>query len=111
MHIAQADGVAGLTAVEAPLFCQDHPIVQAERVDHGGRRTQPEVVVPTTMTLSQPSSVRLEARLVPKKLDGFCLLITMPRRQGSMMTTLPQPEYAFLGTRVYLGELRTDPQG
>jgi hypothetical protein len=34
--MAQADGVAGLTAVETPLLCQDHPIVEAEGVDDGG---------------------------------------------------------------------------
>jgi hypothetical protein len=55
VHIAQADGVVGLTAVETPLLCQDHPIVEAEGVDDAGR-TQPEVVVPTTIRLSQPSS-------------------------------------------------------
>jgi len=40
-------------------------------------------------------TLRPLSRLVSKKPDGFCLLITMSCRQGSMMmTTLPQPEYA-----------------
>jgi len=56
VHIAQADGAAGFDPVETALFCQDHPIVEAEGVDHGAP-TQPEVV-PTTITLSQPSSGR-----------------------------------------------------
>ena len=36
VHVAQADGVTGLAAVEAALLCQGHPIVEAEGVDHGG---------------------------------------------------------------------------
>ena len=35
VHVAQADGVAGFASVKTALFCQDHPIVEAERIDHG----------------------------------------------------------------------------
>jgi len=36
MHIAQADGVTGLAAVETTFFGQDNAIVEAERIDNGG---------------------------------------------------------------------------
>ena len=34
VHIAQADGVAGLAPIETALFRKNHPLIEAERVDH-----------------------------------------------------------------------------
>src|SRR5437763_7813582 len=54
-------------------------------------RTQPEVVVPTTTTLSAPSKVRYAARFEPKKPDGFCFLITMSLGPGAIGATISLP--------------------
>src|SRR5580704_950916 len=43
------------------------------------------------MTLSQPSSVRYEARFVPKKPEGFCFLITMSLGPGVIAVTISLP--------------------
>src|SRR5882757_4780528 len=39
VHVAQADGMAGLAAVEAAFFGHDHAVIEAECVDHGGPYT------------------------------------------------------------------------
>jgi hypothetical protein len=38
VHITQADGVTGFASIETALFRQDHPIIEAERVDYSGAR-------------------------------------------------------------------------
>lgn len=57
IHVAEIDRMACLRAVEAAFLRQGDPVVQAE-ASITVARTHPEVVVPVTMTLSQPSSVR-----------------------------------------------------
>jgi hypothetical protein len=47
--------MAGLIAGEAAFFGQDHAIVEAEGVDHGGAHGAPKRGVQTMTTLSQPS--------------------------------------------------------
>src|SRR4051794_27583460 len=45
-------------------------------------RTQPEVVTPVSTSVSTPALVSEAARLVPKKLLGYCLVTTYSSSRG-----------------------------
>ncbi len=60
-------------------------------------RTHPLVVVPVTIKLSAPRSVRKLRRGVPEKTLGLCLRMTMSLGSGAISATISLPLEAPLG--------------
>ncbi len=54
-------------------------------------RTQPDVVVPHTMTVSTPRAVRRSCRSVPKNAEGCCFSNTTSPASGVTSGSMSQP--------------------